>query len=168
MEGTPHPGNGTSFYTLCRGTADLQHLWDWHCQDASMPPLQMVWPQPHFSPLRKANCSIHPIAVGETLCRLITKVASSAVRKLLPFQVRVGVAGAVDLVAHTSHSLLRCSAMLQVDFKNAFSCLDHTHFLTALEELCPDLLPWAHWCYAKPMPLYLGNGQSLGQRGTAR
>ncbi len=26
------------------------------------------------------------------------------------------------------------------DFANAFNCLDHTHFLTALEEFCPDLL----------------------------
>ncbi len=106
-------------------------------------------------PLRKANGGIHPIAVGETLRRLIAKVAVAelqglAIRKLLPLQVGVGVSGTVDLAAHTSRALVRCSAMLQVDFANSFNCLDHTHFLTALEEFCPDLLPWAHWCYSKP------------------
>ncbi len=51
--------------------------------------------------------------------------------------------------------------MLQVDFANAFNCLDHTHFLTVLKEFCQDLLPWAHWCYSKPTPLHLRNGESI-------
>ena len=90
-------------------------------------------------PLRKGSGQdVRPIAVGETLRRIVSKalmahpLARRAAQGLKPLQLGLGTRGACELVAHGTQSLATALhsqepfgdwGILQVDLKNAFNAL---------------------------------------------
>ena len=130
-------------------------------------------------PLRKGpdGSAVRPVAVGETLWRVVAKFAASlpcahlAAQELLPHQCGVSVPGACETVAMglqaLTHSLRPDSdvAVLQVDCANAFNCIDRRAVLSAVRSDAPELMAWAHFCYASQSPLYCGGHTLWSQQG---
>jgi len=100
-------------------------------------------------PLRKTDGGVRPIAVGDTLRRLVaTSQGRSATAALAPLQtafakgspcevVAMGVQAHVDALHGSTGWLL-----LQVDLNNAFNSIHRPAILGALEQRCPAMLPW--------------------------
>ena len=93
--------------------------------------------------LAKKDGGVRPIAVGETLRRLVSKCCchaskSSAAAFLSPLQVGVGVPGGCEAVLHAVATVIDRSGhdsdmvMLKIDFTNAFNCINRAAFLDLL------------------------------------
>jgi len=119
---------------------------------------------------------VRPIAVGDTLRRLVAKwlLATTQGRKaataLAPLQtafakgspcevVAMGVQAKVDALHGSTGWLL-----LQVDLKNAFSSIARPAILQALERQCPSMMPWARQAF-QPAPLLVGREFIWSTRG---
>jgi len=127
-------------------------------------------------PLRKKDGGVRPIAVGDTLRRLVAKwlLASApgqtAARALAPLQTAFAkgspcevVAAGVQAVADTLHPSMGW-LLLQVDLKNAFNSIHRSAVLSALERRCPALLPWVLQAF-QPAPLLVGSHQIWSTQG---
>ena len=99
---------------------------------------------------------VRPIAVGETLRRMIAKVAlAQALPKargfLSPLQCGVGVPDSVNsIVLGVSRATQLMEEnpslrLIQIDMKNAFNSLRRESILIYLCIHLPSLLPWANW-----------------------
>ena len=106
---------------------------------------------------RKPGGGVRPIAVGETLRRLVSKCAVASVKDeargfFAPTQVGVAVPGGVEaavLAVSTALTENPDLVALKVDFRNAFNEVDRGTFLAEVEEHFPGLSRWAWWCYGK-------------------
>ena len=97
---------------------------------------------------------IRPIAVGETLRRLISRVCCAAVQSKLPTiflsykQVGVGVSGGLEAVIHTLNYFINSNdnnpslCCLNIDMANAFNNCDRHSFLNRLQRELPELYSW--------------------------
>ena len=111
---------------------------------------------------------MRPVAVGETLRRLVgkallnTPVARSQVAGLTPVQVGVGVRSAAESVAMGAQSLvnhLGVSAtwcVLKVDMTNAFNTVDRTALLKAALHFTPALFNYLRFAYGQEAPCTWG------------
>lgn len=117
--------------------------------------------------LRKRGGGLRPIAVGETLRRLVGKCVCLTLRKQLeqhffPSQLGVGIKGGVEMVVHAVESILddpaTCEAILAVDLSNAFNEMERKPILEELQQHFPELLPFVSSLYAHPTPLILRAG----------
>ena len=109
--------------------------------------------------LRKKSGGIRPIAVGEILRRLASRLCCMAVKSTLPEvflpygQVGVGVPGGVEAAIHALSALLdehgdnADLCCLKIDFSNAFNECFRSSFLHRLHREFPALFGWAQWCY---------------------
>ena len=115
--------------------------------------------------LRKPLGGIRPIAVGEVFRRLVGKVLlrrnhTDIVKALAPMQVGVLVPAAAEQVAFAIRNIfskLPASSdlvLLQLDFTNAFNCLDRNIILTEVHRRIPSLLPWVLSSFSEPAKLY--------------
>jgi len=126
--------------------------------------------------LRKKDGGVRPIAVGDTLRRLVAKwllatsQGRSATAVLAPLQnafaegspcevVAMGVQAHVDAIHGSTGWLL-----LQVDLKNAFNSIIRPASLGALEQWCPAMLPWVRQA-SQPAPLLVGREVIWSTRG---
>ena len=117
-------------------------------------------------PLTKKDGGTRPIAVGETLRRLIGKCllqtpdVSASTKSLQPRQVGVGVQGATELVGMGVQRLFdRLDpqgdwVLLQVDVKNAFNTVDRSAVLQGARNDVPGAYNWLAFCYADRVPLF--------------
>ena len=107
---------------------------------------------------------IRPIAVGEVFRRLVGKVLlrgnhTDIVKALAPMQVGVLVPAAAEQVAFAIRNIfskLPASSdlvLLQLDFTNAFNCLDRNIILTEVHRRIPSLLPWVLSSFSEPAKL---------------
>ena len=96
--------------------------------------------------LSKPGGGLRPIAIGMTLRRLVAKIANRvAVNKcshyLTPRQLGVGVKGGCEAVVHAARAfLISCpagSALLKIDFNNAFNTLRRDSMLEAVQRHIP-------------------------------
>ena len=55
---------------------------------------------------------------------------------------------------------------LQVDWRNAFNCMDRTTFLLAAATRSTTLYNYLHYAYATPAPLFVGGTRLVSQCGT--
>ena len=84
----------------------------------------------------------------------------TCVKGLAPGQVGVGVRNAAELVGMGVQHLVQASpadggwAVLQLDFKNAFNCLDRTAMLAAVQKAAPCMYHWTRFSYCGDTPLY--------------
>ena len=120
-------------------------------------------------PLPKKGDGVRPIAVGDTLRRLVAKcvlegMIEEIVRFLVPLQVGVQVANAAELLARRVRLWAKHappgSALLQLDLKNAFNSVLRTTMLSSVQQFAPALLPFAFACYHHPTCLF-GDGFTL-------
>jgi len=110
---------------------------------------------------------VRPIAVGDTLRRLVAKwlLATAQGRNtaaaLAPLQtafakgspcevVAMGVQAQVDALHGSTGWLL-----LQMYLRNAFNSIARPAILEAIERLCPSLMPWVRQAF-QPAPLLVG------------
>ena len=116
-------------------------------------------------PINKKDGGIRPIAIGDTLRRVVGKAIVRSpnvvadLQKLQPRQTGVGVKGAAELVGmgiqRTVDTLDPTGSwvLLQVDVKNAFNSLSRAAVLQGCISKCPHLYNWLSFCYAKHSPL---------------
>ena len=122
---------------------------------------------------------VRPIAAGETLRRLAGKVLMRApqtvdrLKTLRPSQLGVGVSDPCTSVAMALQQQVDVLTMagegdwaiLQVDCRNAFNCLNRSVMLQAFQARCPEALPYIETCYAEVSPLYFGQKVLLSAAG---
>lgn len=115
----------------------------------------------------KADSSIRPIAVGETLRRLVSKLAmrhaltvTSTI--LAPFQYGVGVHCGAEAMLMGVNRLIsdpKCGqslTFLKVDFINAFNTIKRQTFIQATKVHIPAIAHWVQFCYGQPALLFSG------------
>lgn len=130
----------------------------------------------NLTPLKKPDGGVRPVAVGETLRRLVGKallssgVAKSQVSSLAPLQVGVGIRSAAEMVAIGAQSLVdhlgptASWCILKVDMANAFNTVDRTALLKASLHYTPSVYNYLRFAYGTDVPLHLGNGIKLQSR----
>ena len=114
---------------LLASLATLARMW---CKGELPEEHGKIWNAANLTPLRKPDGGVRPVAVGDTLRRLVGKVllstsaARSQVEALTPTQVGVGVRSATESVAMGFTNLVNTLGIhgqwtaLQVDLSNAF------------------------------------------------
>ena len=119
-------------------------------------------------PLKKpgAKMAVRPIAVGETLRRLVGKTVMAspkvqdAVTNMLPTQLGVAVEGACETTTMAlqhwinEHSQEQDWTVLQVDLTNAFNSIDRKKMLEEVAARAPKFSAWAQYCYKDPICSY--------------
>ena len=119
---------------------------------------------------------VRPIAVGDTLRRLVGKILSARVRvparTLLLRGNQVGVATArgaavaTDVISqYAVRNRGKGKVILKIDYRNAFNCVDRLSMLRAVDANLPELAPWVRWCYLEPSSLFYGGDTIRSQRG---
>ena len=134
------------------------------------------WLSP-LTALRKKDSGVRPIAVGEVLRHLTSRICCSAVRPrlvdiLLPYgQVGVGVKGGLEAAIHATRCCLHHYGsnpdlcLLKLDMRNAFNECDRSIFLEKVKACLPELFGWAQWCYTFPAELRFGRRRILSLSG---
>jgi len=127
--------------------------------------------------LLKKGGGVRPIAVGEVLRRLASRLCCLVVRPSLPSvflpygQVGVGIQGGLEGAIHitrhfiSAHSDDDSFALLKVDMKNAFNECDRSAFFTRVSDDFPEISAWVKWCYSQPAELRFGNRRLLASSG---
>ena len=119
---------------------------------------------------------VRPIAVGETLRRLIGKCICAILRDKIssffqPSQFGVACKAGVEKIVH---SLRRCIdenwlsgdfVVFKVDMSNAFNMVSRQAVLDECATFFPELLPWVSWCYGSHTSLWHPMGQISSQSG---
>jgi len=111
-------------------------------------------------PLKKKDGGLRPIAVGNTLRRLVSKIvcnkARGLVNELLPFQYGFGVRQGGEACIHAARRFLTenpTSCLLKIDFKNAFNCVSRAAFLEAIAIHLPGAFNYIKLAYDNPSTL---------------
>ena len=121
--------------------------------------------------LLKEDNGIRPIAVGETLRRIVsnclmTSVSQEAREYFQPLQLGIATSGGTEAIVHSvrrtikAHGKDKRYALLTVDLKNAFNLVSRASFLEQIKEHFPTLLPWVEYCYHVDKP-FLWFGETL-------
>ena len=134
-------------------------------------------PEPTSAPTKK---DVRPIAIGETLRRLIGKVSltlpqtKAALASLQPAQQAVGAKrGAEQTAMLLQQSLLALEeekddqtwCVLKVDLSNAFNAVSRQRIIVEVGKQSPHLLQWVQSLYGKPLTLYMGTQKVASTRG---
>ena len=121
--------------------------------------------------LPKKNGSFRPIAVGEVICRLASRLCCLADQPQLPDiflpynQVGVGIRGGLEAAVHCLRQGLSdwgleadlCSII--IDMQNALNECNRSTFLHRLHSVLPELEAWVRWCYCCAGELHFGPHQ---------
>jgi hypothetical protein len=118
--------------------------------------------------LVKQGGGLRPIAIGETIRRLVSKCCCEATTedaKIIfgPLQVGVATQGGAEAAVHAARQLAKefgedpGKIMLKVDFSNAFNMVDRTEVLAQVYEKLPGLYRWVEYCYSQPAHLFFGS-----------
>lgn len=119
-------------------------------------------------PLTKKDGGLRPIAVGDTIRRVVGKCLLSleAVRtemaSLQPRQCGVGVRNAAEMVGMGLQRLVQSHAstgasdyvVLQVDVRNAFNSVSRDAVLRGCMSKVPSAYNWLRFCYGGTSPLF--------------
>ena len=129
-------------------------------------------------PLQKKDGGVRPIAVGETLRRLVAKFLSmhpetvAVGRGLHPVQLGVGASGACESLAIGMQEVLNHPpssepwVAVAVDISNAFNTLSRAAIVAGVKEFAPHLEPWTALTLGQETPLLLGESSIPSRRGT--
>jgi hypothetical protein len=130
-----------------------------------------------FAANKKLQGEYRPIAVGEVLRRLTGKClafhhAPEAASHLNPHQLGVGTRSGGESIIHATQAILSDSTIpannkwvLQIDFKNAFNCMDRTHLFEEVREHAPGLSAFVEWSYGSKSWLFFGDHILLSETG---
>ena len=122
---------------------------------------------------KKTSGDLRPIAVGNLLRRLTSKLFAKAVNDrmenlLAPHQLGVGVRGGCEAAVHAVRKASTDNPgkwVLQLDLENAFNCVDRGHVLNEVATLLPDCLAWTVSCYGSPSFLQFGKNTITSSSG---
>ena len=115
--------------------------------------------------LSKKNGGIRPIAVGCTLRRMVAKAACRLLRdrvvaKLAPVQLGFGVQHGSEAAVHAARTYLRDlapgTALLKIDFSNAFNSLRRDVILDSIQKDFPGIFAFINSCYSSRSYLRFG------------
>jgi len=127
--------------------------------------------------LLKPAGGVRPIAVGEVLRRLVSRLACAAVRPSLPplflpsGQVGVGIPSGLEAAVHSvrmtidQHAANEDLCCLKVDMQNAFNECRREAFLAETRHHLPELYAWVQWCYSACGELRFGHHRVLSTAG---
>ena len=111
--------------------------------------------------LKKPAGGLCPVAVGEVLRRLISRVSCAAVKSRLPGlllpsgQVGVGIRCGLEAAVHSVRSALDTHGTkeewccLKVDMANAFNSCDRQAFLRCTHRDLPELYAWVQCTHSR-------------------
>ena len=128
-------------------------------------------------PLKKPDGGVRPIAIGETLRRLVGKALMhlpklmGELRALAPLQCGVGIANACESIGQGLQALVNTLpaegdwVALQVDVVNAFNTIDRTEVLQGAARLAPTMFPWLKTLYGQPAMLFCQGSVLLSRTG---
>ncbi len=121
-------------------------------------------------PLIKKDGGVRPMAVGETLRRLVCKLTLKIVKEdvppmLLPFQLGVGTPLGSEAVIHSISeaisNLKDDEAILQVDFQNAFNLISRDAMFELTKTYLPKLFNLIVYLYGHRNVLRVGNSSHV-------
>ena len=127
--------------------------------------------------LVKKGGGVCPIAVGEVIRRLASRLCCLAVRPSLPSvflpygQVGVGISGGLETAIHVTrryifqHASDSTLALLKIDMKNAFNECSRSAFFNRVAVDFPGISAWVKWCYSQPAELRFGSRRILASSG---
>ena len=124
--------------------------------------------------LRKREGGLRPIAVGQTLRRMVAKCVSQHAMHTLgadlaPQQLGCGVPLGGKAAAHAARQFLNNMSpshlLLKLDFKNAFNCLRRDKMLAAVKGSAPELFKFILSAYVNPSALYCGDQVIMSSEG---
>jgi hypothetical protein len=126
--------------------------------------------------LVKRDGGLRPIAIGETIRRLVSKCCCEATiedAKIIfgPLQVGVATQGGAEASIHAVRRLATefgddpGKIMLKVDFANAFNVVDRSEMLARVHGQLPGLYRWVEYCYSQPAFLFFGSCVLLSMAG---
>ena len=126
--------------------------------------------------LPKPDGTLRPIAVGDTLPRLTSKLAwetaASDIRSYLePIQVGVGSKHGCDRIVHVVRQWLgrnraaKDKVLISLDLANAFNTIDRAAVLAGVRRVCPSMAPWIDASYSQDSVLLLGTNELTSSRG---
>lgn len=128
----------------------------------------------NLTALKKKCGGLRPIAVGETLRRLVAKCVSKAVFKkaealLSPIQLGVGVRGGIEAAVHSACIGLSAASpdtvLAKLDFSNAFNTIRRDSVSCAVAHFLPELAPFLKLCYESESMLTFGESIIYSQEG---
>ena len=130
----------------------------------------------NLTALRKKDGGVRPIAVGNVIRRLASKMAAKCVipelrRQLPPVQLGVGVSSGCEAAAHHVRAFVQSPVMpgnnvlVKLDMKNAFNTVRQDHFLEVCSSRAPSILRLASTAYATSSHLVIGNETILSETG---
>lgn len=125
--------------------------------------------------LNKKDNSIRPIAIGNTIRRLVSRIASSRIAErigseLRPRQIGFGTRGGAEAGVYAARHFVNfrhssTKIFIKLDFKNAYNELERHPMLQAVKDKCPEILLFMKQCYEHPTWLSFGDFSMLSQRG---
>jgi hypothetical protein len=126
-------------------------------------------------PLLKKDGGIRPIAVGEVMRRLVSKIAArrllpKAAKLLNPLQLGVGTPNGTEGLIHGLNRILASASdpslvILAVDFKNAFNEVSRQDMVDQVAKEFPEILQWVNLTYACEALLFSGSDIILSTSG---
>ena len=162
QDAVKRPGHGN---TLIKALAMLTEAWALgRLPDSHGPWLCCA----NLTPLKKSDGGVRPVAVGETLRRVVGKalLASGRTKEqiatLQPLQVGVGLRNATEAVAMGVQGVVDSRAgaghlvILKVDMTNAFNTICREGVLHETQARCPSLFNYLRFCYQLHAPLFCG------------
>lgn len=132
-----------------------------------------IWTKTRLQLLAKLTGGLRPIAIGETLVRLmgacITRQLEHEVQNLMaPYQFGVGCKGGADIIAMTCsmmvgliksrHNRDDTMGIIPLDFVNAYGSVRRLHTGKAILKHLPQLFDTFLFLYGKESEVYLLNG----------
>ncbi|KAL0228430.1 hypothetical protein RCL1_004573 [Eukaryota sp. TZLM3-RCL] len=111
--------------------------------------------------LSKSGGGVRPIAVGESLFRLLSmlifkRITNTARTHVSPFQFGIGTIDGASIASLTSELFFLSNQsyyILNLDFKNAFNSVKWSAIFLALQSSFPYLLPFFYHFYGTAAPL---------------
>jgi hypothetical protein len=117
--------------------------------------------------LNKKDGGLRPIAIGNCLRRLTSKLACFQSRNIVnsylsPHQLGVATKLGCEAAIHTTRTFVnndqnRGKVLLKLDFKNAFNSVERDCILKEVQCHTPLLYPYLYQCYRNPSTLFFDN-----------
>jgi hypothetical protein len=122
--------------------------------------------------LSKGADKVRPIAIDETLFRLISRTVAKEMKDdfrdlLAPHQFGVGTQGGQEAITYLINENTRkgTPCTLAIDMTNAFNTVSRAHLLKQVAIHVPELFPYAKWAYGSPNLLQWEGEELYASRG---
>ena len=125
---------------------------------------------------KKDKQDLRPIAIGETLRRLVSKglcknACSSVKNYLWPIQLGVNISNGSEIAIHTLRNycenlkLDSGKVLMKLDIKNAFNSISRKACIDEIATHIPQVQQWIDWCYSDPSRLLFGDEVIMSEVG---